>query len=64
MTLPCAPYAPVAAWFPVPRYSEIQRQACRGCGGLTVMRLVPTGMFVRAAICCRCGTFALALDPA
>lgn len=55
MTLPCAPYAPVRPWFPVPRYSAIQRGACRYCEGLTIQRLMPTGLFVRGVICCKCG---------
>lgn len=55
MTLPCAPYAPVAAWFPVPRYSAIQRGACRYCRDLTIQRLMPAGLLVRSVICCKCG---------
>jgi hypothetical protein len=53
-----APYAPVAAWFPVPRYSTIQRGGCRNCGAITIQRLMPPGLHVRGVICCKCGRLA------
>lgn len=45
-------------WFPVPRYSPTQCGACRNCEGLTILRLMPAGLLVRALVCCKCGRVA------
>jgi len=50
----CAPYAPVAAWFPVPRYGDIQRGRCGYCGEVTIQHFMPAGVFIRGLICCKC----------